>query len=132
MGRVLVDTQLLLWSLYRPKRVPREIRDVIEGGANDILFSAASIWEIAIKRALGRPDFVVEPSHVISDSAATGFMELPVTAAAAAQVSTLPPVHKDPFDRLLIAQAIHEPARLLTSDRILARYSTLVQPFDPH
>jgi PIN domain nuclease of toxin-antitoxin system len=131
MARVLLDTQLLLWSLYRTEHVPEDIADVIEEGSNRILFSAASIWEIAIKRALGRPDFLVEPTEAISDATAAGFVELPVIAAAAAKVSKLPPIHKDPFDRLLVAQAINEPARLLTSDRILAQYSPLVQSFDP-
>jgi PIN domain nuclease of toxin-antitoxin system len=131
MARLLLDTQLLLWALYSPERVPEDITNEIEEGGNSVLFSAASIWEIAIKRALERPDFLVEPTEAISDATTTGFVELPVTAAAAAQVLELPPIHRDPFDRLLVAQAIHEPARLLTSDRVLAQYSPLVQSFDP-
>jgi PIN domain nuclease of toxin-antitoxin system len=131
MARVILDTQLLLWSLYQPRLVPEHIADIVEPGSNTVFFSAASIWEIAIKRALGRPDFLVEPLDVISDAAATGFVELPVTAAAAAQVAELPPIHKDPFDRLLVAQAIDEPVKLLTSDRVLTRYSPLVESFDP-
>jgi PIN domain nuclease of toxin-antitoxin system len=131
MAGVILDTQLLMWWLYRPERVPAQTADVIADRANLVLFSAVSIWEIAMKRALGRPDFIVEPTDAISDAVETGFIELPVTAVAAARVSKLPLVHRDPFDRLLVAQAIHEPARLLTSDRLLAQYSTLVEPFDP-
>ena len=131
MDRTLLDTQLLLWSLYRPKRIPADIAEIVVSKAGEILFSAVSIWEIAIKSGLGRPDFVVDPTEVISDAEAAGFVELPVAAAAASRVSTLPPIHRDPFDRLLIAQAIHEPARLLTSDRLLAQCSEIVQPFDP-
>lgn len=131
MDRTLLDTQLLLWSLYRPKRIPADIAEIVVSKAGEILFSAVSIWEIAIKSGLGRPDFVVDPTEVISDAEAAGFVELPVAAAAAARISTLPPIHRDPFDRLLIAQAIHEPAKLLTSDRLLAQYSEIVQPFDP-
>ncbi len=131
MAGVILDTQLLMWWLYRPERVPAQIADVIGDRANLVLFSAVSIWEIAIKRALGRPDFIIEPTDAISDAVETGFVELPVTAAAAARVSKLPLVHRDPFDRLLVAQAMHEPARLLTSDRGLAQYSPLVQLFDP-
>lgn len=132
MSRVLLDTSVLLWSLYRPERIPADIADIIEDRSNELLFSAASIWEIAIKRSLARPDFNVDPTEAISDAVAIGFVELPVIAACAAQVATLPLIHRDPFDRLLVAQAIYEPAKLLTSDRALVQYSSLVQSFDPH
>jgi PIN domain nuclease of toxin-antitoxin system len=131
MARIILDTQLLLWTIYKTRRVPPPIAALIEDQGNDVLFSAASVWEIAIKRALNRPDFNADPNDVVASAEATGYIELPVVAKVAAQVSTLPPIHKDPFDRLLIAQAIAEPARLLTSDRILDQYSELAQVFDP-
>jgi PIN domain nuclease of toxin-antitoxin system len=131
MSRVLVDTQLLLWSLYSHNRVPGAVAHIVSDRRNEVLFSAASTWEIAIKKALGKPDFVVDPTDVISDAAVLGLAELPVTAAAAAQVASLPAIHKDPFDRLLVAQAISEATRLYTADRLLAAYSPLVEVFDP-
>jgi PIN domain nuclease of toxin-antitoxin system len=117
--------------LYQPERIPPNIADIIKDRGNELLFSAASIWEIAIKGALARPDFDVDPTEAVADAIAVGFVELPVTAACAARVATLPSIHRDPFDRLLVAQAINEPANLLTSDRTLVRYSSLVQLFDP-
>ncbi len=130
MTQVILDTHVLLWTIYDPDRLPDEISAIVKDPDHAILFSAVAIWEIAIKSALRRPDFNFVPTTVVSTAFAMGFAELPVSAAAAAQVATLPPVHKDPFDRLLVAQAIHEPAKLLTSDRILAQYSPLVLTFD--
>ncbi|WP_428376553.1 type II toxin-antitoxin system VapC family toxin [Lichenicoccus sp.] len=124
--RLLLDTHLLLWALGEPGRLDRTTRAVIEDTGNDVLFSAASIWEIAIKAALGRMDFRVGPEAIVQAARRTGFVELPVHAAAAALVADLPPHHRDPFDRLLIAQAMAEPARLYTADPILPPYSELV------
>ncbi len=92
-----------------------------------MLFSAASIWEIAIKARLGRVDFAVRPERVAREARLTGFVELPVSADAAARVADLPPHHRDPFDRLLVTQAMAEPARLYTADPLLLPYSELVQ-----
>ncbi len=125
--RLLLDTHLLLWALARPERLDRETRASIEDTGNDVLFSAASLWEIAIKSALGRADFTVAPDAVLSAALQTGFIELPVRAATAARVATLPPHHRDPFDRLLVAQAIDEPAQLYTADPLLEPYSELVR-----
>jgi PIN domain nuclease of toxin-antitoxin system len=91
-----------------------------------VLFSAASVWEIAIKAALGRADFKVAPAEIVAAALETGFAELPVSAAAALRVADLPPHHRDPFDRLLVAQALTEPARLYTADPALEPYSELV------
>jgi PIN domain nuclease of toxin-antitoxin system len=91
-----------------------------------VLFSAASLWEIAIKSALGRPDFICDPQQVLRAALDTGFVELPVQSAAAVLVAGLPPHHRDPFDRLLVAQAISEPVRLYTADAALPVYSELV------
>ena len=92
----------------------------------EILFSAVSIWEIAIKMSLRRPDFAADATRIFETSRAAGFTEIPVTSAMARLVADLPPHHRDPFDRLLVAQAIAAPARLYTSDRRLAPYSELV------
>ncbi len=131
MGRTVLDTQVLLWAMYRPERLPLDIAAFLEDKSKELHFSAVSIWEIAIKQALRRPDFDVQPSQAISDARAMGFLELPATAAAAARVATLRPIHKDPFDRLLIAQSIDMPAIFLTADRILQGYSELVKLFSP-
>jgi len=92
-----------------------------------VLFSAASIWEIAIKARLGRADFPLRPEQVAQEARLTGFIELPVKADVAARVADLPLHHRDPFDRLLVAQAMAEPARLYTADPLLPPYSELVQ-----
>jgi PIN domain nuclease of toxin-antitoxin system len=131
MGRVIVDTHVLLWAIYQRRRLPRDVTAMLEDRGNEILFSAVSIWEIAIKQALRKPGFSVDPKSAISAALGMEFVELPMRAAAAALVSTLPLIHKDPFDRLLVAQAISEPAVLLSADRILERYSELVRSFTP-
>ena len=124
--RLLLDTHVLLWALAMPERLAPAIRDQLEDPANTVLFSAASIWEIAIKARLGRADFPQSPTQVIEAARVIGFLELPVHAAAAARVADLPLLHRDPFDRLLVAQAISEPARFYTADRLLPPYSELV------
>jgi PIN domain nuclease of toxin-antitoxin system len=102
------------------------MREVLEDPQQEVLFSAASIWEISIKAALGRADFKVPPSEILSIAIETGFVELPVRAVAALKVAELPAHHRDPFDRLLVAQALTEPARLYTADAALEPYSELV------
>ena len=124
--RFLLDTHLLLWALVTPDRLDAGTRDLIEDPANEVMFSAASIWEIAIKSALGRRDFAMRPEAVTQAARATGFTELPVLADVAARVADLPPHHRDPFDRLLVAQAMDELVRLYTADPLLPRYSDLV------
>jgi PIN domain nuclease of toxin-antitoxin system len=124
--RLLLDTHVLLWALVEPDRLSRLTRETLEDSANDVLFSAASIWEIAIKAQLGRIDFPVRPAVIADAAVRTGFVELVVRADAAAKVADLPLHHRDPFDRLLVAQAMSEPARLLTADPLLVPYSELV------
>jgi PIN domain nuclease of toxin-antitoxin system len=124
--RLLLDTHLLLWALADPDRLGIALRDLIENPENEVLFSAASIWEIAIKTGLGRVDFTVRPEEVTRGAILAGFTELPVRAEAAAQVADLPPHHRDPFDRLLVAQAIVGPLRLYTADPLLPPYSELI------
>ena len=125
--RVLLDTHLLLWSVASSRRLPREARSLILDAANEVFYSAASVWEIAIKSALRRRDFKANPVVLVRALAKSGFSELPVTAAHAARVAGLPAIHRDPFDRLLVAQSLAEPMTLLTNDAVLARYGPLVQ-----
>jgi len=125
--RLLLDTHVLLWALGDPAQLDDQTRDVLEDPANEVLFSAASIWEIAIKAGLRRADFVVRPDQVAREARLTGFVELPISTDAAAWVATLPSHHRDPFDRLLVAQAMAEPARLYTANPLLPPYSELVQ-----
>ena len=125
----LLDTHVLLWALSAPERIPERERGVLEDGANRVLYSAASIWEIAIKQALGRAGFDFDAAAIALEAQRVGFSELPVVAAAAAGVARLPAHHRDPFDRLLVAQALSEPARLLTVDPVLVPYSELVWLF---
>ena len=125
--RLLLDTHLLLWAVASSKRLSRESRALIEDEANDVYFSAASMWEIAIKSALGRNDFRVDVAAMAAALPAMGLAELPVTAAHAVAVTRLPTIHRDPFDRLLVAQSIVEPLVLLTNDAALARYSESIR-----
>ena len=124
--RALLDTHVLIWALGQPRRLPKHIQLVLQEQQNEIFFSAASIWEIAIKTQIGRVHFSVQPIEIARAAIDSGFTQLPVFAEVAALVGRLPMHHRDPFDRLLIAQAINQPARLLTADRLLARYSELV------
>jgi PIN domain nuclease of toxin-antitoxin system len=121
--RLLLDTHVLLWALADPRRLAESARDAIESAENEVLFSAASIWEIAIKSQVLRAEFGVDSATIIAAAKDMRFDELAISAEHAAAVAMLPPHHKDPFDRLLVAQALSEPARLVTADRALAAYS---------
>lgn len=125
--RLLLDTHILLWAASAPHRLPGTFRERIESPDNEVLFSAASIWELAIKSGLGRIALPMPVEAFFQSLEDHGFRELPMTAMHAAGVEHLPDHHRDPFDRLLVAQAIAEPARLLTADRALASYSELVE-----
>lgn len=125
--RVLLDTHILLWALGEPRKLPRETRDRLEDPEAEILFSAASVWEIAIKFQAGRVSFKARPGEIAKAAIDSGFLELPVHAAAAALTAELPLHHRDPFDRLLLAQAMSEPAMFCTVDKGLAPYSNLVK-----
>jgi PIN domain nuclease of toxin-antitoxin system len=125
--RVLLDTHVLLWALAEPRRLDAETRATIESGDTEMLFSAASIWEIAIKSSLGRAGFAFDPDEIARAALDTGFIELAVHWHAAALVRRLPLLHRDPFDRVLVAQAIVEPATLYTADPQLVPYSDLVR-----
>jgi PIN domain nuclease of toxin-antitoxin system len=122
--RVLLDTHVFLWAILDSKRLDRKSRSLI-ASADAVYVSAASVWEIAIKSRLGKIDG--DPSACVGAIPASGFMELPVSAVHAAAVAQLEMHHADPFDRLLVAQAITEPLRLLTADPMLVPYSDVVQ-----
>ncbi len=124
--RLLLDTHILLLVLLMPARLSGQTQALIQSGANEVMFSAVSIWEVAIKAGLGRDDFTARPEAVARNARDVGFVEMPVRADAATRVADLPLHHRDPFDRLLIAQALEVPARLLTLDAVLCRYSDLV------
>ena len=120
--RVLLDTHLLLWALAAPAKLPAAARKQIE--IAEIFVSAASIWEISIKSALGKID--ADSEEVLAAVEPAGFTILPITGEHAAKVRGLPPIHKDPFDRMLVAQALVEPMILLSNDEALRAYGTIV------
>ena len=123
---VLLDTNVLLAAIMAPDRLPTEIQDLLRNPANSIYFSAANIWEVAIKQSLQRDDFDFQSEDVEKLALETGFTELPLRSAHCHAVNQMPWHHRDPFDRLLVAQARSLPARLLTTDGQLAPYSELV------
>ena len=125
--RVLVDTHLLLWAVASSRRLPKEARSLILYTANEVFYSAASVWEVAIKSTLRRRGFKANLTVLVRALAQSGFSELPVTAAHVARVTGLPAIHRDPFDRLLVAQSLAEPMTLLTNDAVLLGYGPLVQ-----
>jgi PIN domain nuclease of toxin-antitoxin system len=116
------DTQLLLWAAGEPGRLSVSARKQLNNPNNELIFSAASLWEIAVKTALGRDDFQVEPRLLRRGLLDNAYTELPITSEHAVNVDGLAPLHKDPFDRLLLAQALVEGIILLTADAQLARY----------
>lgn len=120
--KLLLDTHLLLWAANEPKRLPKAARVLIEDLGNDLLFSAASMWEITIKRGLGREDFRVDARLLRRGLLDNGYIELPITSEHAVNVDHLPAAHKDPFDRILVAQAMVEGITLLTNDHKLVGY----------
>jgi len=120
--KLLLDTHVLLWAAGNPDRLSAEARALIEAPENELLFSAASLWEIAIKRGLGRKDFRVDVRLLRRGLLDNGYSELPVRSEHAVAVDGLPMLHKDPFDRLLVAQAGVEGITLLTSDALVAQY----------
>lgn len=120
--RYLFDTQLLLWAAANSPRLPRQARDIIEGDADGLAFSVASIWEISIKSSLRRGDFVVDPPKLRRELIANKYAELSIVGQHALAVREIPPTHGDPFDRMLLAQAIEERLTLVTTDAVLGSY----------
>lgn len=125
--RLLLDTHLLLWAAASSHRLPASTRRLVEDPQNEVYWSAASLWEIAIKATLRRGDFQVDLPLLRSTLPAMGLKELPVRSEHAVGIAELPPIHRDPFDRLLVAQSIVEPMVLLTNDAVLAGYGPVVR-----
>ena len=120
--RLLLDTHLILWSISQSERLSRQARDLLGDPDNELVASVVSLWEIAIKRSSRRADFTAEPTSIRHQLLAHGYEELPITGEHAVAVTALPPIHGDPFDRMLVAQAIVEGVTLLTADPLVARY----------
>ena len=120
--KILLDTHLLLWAAGEPKRLTVTARRLIENRDNELLFSSASLWEVVIKRGLGRSDFQVDPRLLRRGLLDNGYGELPIVSDHVVAIESLPPIHKDPFDRVLVAQATVEGITLLTTDSVLAQY----------
>ena len=120
--KLLLDTHLLLWAAGQPNRLSSAALRLIDNPANELFFSAASIWEVAIKRGLGRKDFQGDPRLLRRGLLDNGYSELPILSDHVVAIDSLPPIHKDPFDRLLVAQATVEGISLLTADAVVARY----------
>jgi len=120
--RLLLDTHVLLWAAGAPQRLPPDARTLMEEPATELVYSAASLWEIAIKNGLGRASFSVDPRLLRRNLLEHDYRELPISGAHATAVDLLPAIHRDPFDRILVAQARIEGLTLLTADATLARY----------
>jgi PIN domain nuclease of toxin-antitoxin system len=120
--RLLLDTHILLWAAVEPEKLSGAAQSVLENANNELIFSAVSLWEIAIKTARGREDFRVDAGLLRRDLFDNGYAELAMTGAHAAALTSLPPFHEDPFDRMLVAQAMIEGMTLVTSDPVVAKY----------
>ena len=120
--KLLLDTHLLLWAAEGLKRLPPKARTIMADPENELLFSAASLWEITIKSSLNKPHFQVDARTLRRGLMDNGYGEIPILSEHVVAVDTLPPIHRDPFDRLLIAQSIVEGIVLLTNDSTVAKY----------
>jgi len=119
---LLLDTPILLWAAYAPAQLSTQARSLVEDHSNTLVFSAASMWEVAIKSSLGRGDFIADARVLRRALLEAGYQELQIDGAQTAAVADLPPLHKDPFDRILVAQARHQGITLVTSDATVAEY----------
>ena len=120
--RLFLDTHLLVWAMGSPERLSAALAAMLQDPANTPVFSVASLWELVIKQGLGKPDFRVEPALLRRALLDGGWQELPVQAHHALAVAALPLLHRDPFDRLLLAQASADGLLLITADQQLAAY----------
>jgi PIN domain nuclease of toxin-antitoxin system len=125
--RYLLDTQILLWAAGQPDKLSKPVRILLDDLQNELLFSAASLWEIAIKNAIGRDDFELDVRLFRRGLRENGYTELAISGEHAANLDLLPPIHKDPFDRILVAQALSEGLVLLTADAVVAQYPGAVR-----
>ena len=119
---LLLDTHILLWAAYEPARLSADARAMLTDPNNTLHFSVASLWEVAIKSALGRPDFTVDAAELRLGLVANDYNELPIESTHVLRLPTLPPLHADPFDRILLAQAMAEGHVLLTADAKVLAY----------
>lgn len=126
--KLLLDTNVLLQAAGFPDRLSPQIRSRLLDSAAQVFFSSASILEVVIKSSLGRSDFRVDPERLHSGLVEKGYIELAVESEHALAVGRLPQIHRDPFDRILVAQAIVEDAELLTRDQTLGRYPARIRP----
>lgn len=124
--KLLLDTHILLWAASEPQKLPVKIRQLIEDEENTLFFSAASIWEIVMKNGLGRSDFQIEPRMFRAALMDNGYLELPITSEHVLFVHDLPPLHKDPVDRILVAQSSIEGMAVLTVDQAVIDYGGTV------
>ena len=120
--KLLLDTHLLLWAAGNPDRLPAAARRLLDDPQNEPIFSSASLWEVAIKHGLGRGDFRVDARLLRRGLLDNGYDELPIASEHAVALDSLPPIHKDPFDRILVAQSMVEGIILLTADPLVAQY----------
>lgn len=127
MSGYLLDTHVLLWAAVDSPRLPPLTRSILENPAEEVSFSVVSLWEIVIKVSLGRPDFEVDPAAIRIHARRAGIEELPAYGEHVLAVGDLPPLHQDPFDRLLVAQARYEGLTLLTVDHHVLAYGEGVQ-----
>ena len=125
--RLLLDTHLLLWAAEPSTPLSSQARQLITDPDNELSFSVASIWEIVIKRGRGRDDFQIDPRLLRRSLLDNEYRELTITGEHAAAIANLPPLHRDPFDRMLVAQSIVEGVILLTADPVVAQYPAPVR-----
>ena len=125
--RLLIDTHVALWAITDDPRLSLEARGLLLAPGTRISVSSASVWEIAIKRALGKGDIPMGPHDAVEAFRKSGFDELAISSAHARRVFALPPIHADPFDRMLVAQALEEPLVLVTHDPKVAAYSDTIR-----
>lgn len=125
--KLLLDTHLLLWPAGGSDQMPAEAVRLLSDPANELFFSPVSLWEVVIKNGLGRADFQVDPHHLRRGLMDNGYRELSIKGGHAVAIASLPAIHKDPFDRILVAQATNEGMILVTSDAIVAQHLGPIQ-----
>ena len=123
----LLDTHVILWAAYQPERLSSTARRRLLDDESALWFSVASLWEVTIKRALDRPDFHIDPTVLRAGLLANGYLELAIQGRHCLTLATLPPLHRDPFDRMLVAQAVADGLTLLTADSLVAAYDGPIQ-----
>lgn len=125
--KYLLDTHVLLWAAAQPEQLSATAKKLLNDQKNELFFSAASIWEVSIKNGLGKPDFRADPRLLRRGLLDNGYSELFITSEHAVTIELLPPIHKDPFDRILISQALVEGITLLTNDPVITKYPAPVK-----